>query len=66
MIEPGAGQPKVEMVADGKLVAESTAYADFGFVVVDWTLPDAPQREGEEEKVMEKEKKKAMPKTGGL
>lgn len=38
--EPGAGKLKAEIVADGELVTESTTYAEFGSVIVDW-LPQA-------------------------
>ncbi len=38
--EPGAGRLKAEIVADGEVVTESTTYAEFGSIIVDW-LPQA-------------------------
>ena len=34
--EPGSGRLEVEIVADGEVIAESTTYAQFGSVIVDW------------------------------
>ena len=34
--EPGSGELEAQIVADGEVVAESTTYAEFGSVIVDW------------------------------
>ena len=34
--EPSSGKLEVEIVADGEVIAESTTYAQFGSVIVDW------------------------------
>ncbi len=35
-IEPGGGGLKAEILADGVIVAESTTYAEYGSVILDW------------------------------
>ena len=49
--EPGSGELEAEILADGEVIAESTTYAEFGSVIVDWfpqveTLEGAPIKEG--------------------
>jgi hypothetical protein len=34
--QPGAGELKAEILADGQVVTESTTYAEFGSVIVEW------------------------------
>ncbi len=34
--EPGSGELEAEILADGEVIAESTTYAEFGSVIVDW------------------------------
>lgn len=38
--QPGEGELKADILADDELVVESTAYAEFGSVVLNW-LPEA-------------------------
>ena len=40
--QPGAGELKAQIVADGQVVTESTTYAESGPVIVQWS----PQTEG--------------------
>jgi hypothetical protein len=49
--EPGSGELEAEILADGEIIAESTTYAEFGSVIVDWfpqagLLEEAPIQEG--------------------
>jgi hypothetical protein len=34
--EPGSGELEAQILADGEVVTESTTYAEFGSVIVDW------------------------------
>lgn len=43
--EPGSGELEAEILADGEVIAESTTYAEFGSVIVDW-FPQAGPLEG--------------------
>jgi hypothetical protein len=50
-IEPGSGELEAEILADGEVIVESTTYAEFGSVIVDWfpqvgTLEETPIEEG--------------------
>ncbi len=52
--QPGSGELEAEIVADGEVIAESTTYAEFGSVLVDWfpqtgLLEEAPPGEGSPE-----------------
>ena len=52
--EPGSGELEAEILADGEVIAESTTYAEFGSVIVDWfpqagPLEEAPIEEGSPE-----------------
>lgn len=49
--EPGSGELEAEILADGEIIAESTTYAEFGSVIVDWfpqagPLEETPVEEG--------------------
>ncbi len=49
--EPGSGELEAEILADGEVIAESTTYAEFGSVIVDWfpqagPLEETPIEEG--------------------
>jgi hypothetical protein len=43
--QPGAGEFKAEILADDQLVVESTTYAEFGSVLVDWPSQTGPPGE---------------------
>lgn len=43
--EPGSGELEAEILADGEIVAESTTYAEFGSVIVDWFPQAGPLEE---------------------
>ncbi len=52
--EPGSGELEAEILADGEVIAESTTYAEFGSVFVDWfpqagLLEETPIEEGSPE-----------------
>ena len=44
--QPGGGQLKAEILADGEVVVESTTYAEFGQVGVDWFPQGGALEEG--------------------
>lgn len=49
--KPGSGELEAEILADGEVIAESTTYAEFGTVIVDWfpqvgTLEESTMEEG--------------------
>jgi hypothetical protein len=44
--EPGSDKLEVEILADGEVIAESTTYAEFGSVIVDWFPQAEPLEEG--------------------
>ena len=44
--EPGVGELEAEILADGEVIAESTTYAEFGSVIVDWFPQAGPLEEG--------------------
>lgn len=43
--EPGNGELEAEILADGEVIAESTTYAEFGSVIVDWFPQAGPIEE---------------------
>jgi len=43
--QPGGGELKVEILADGEVITESTTYAEFGSVIVDWFPQSGPLEE---------------------
>lgn len=43
--EPGSGALEAEILADGEIIAESTTYAEFGSVIVDWFPQAGPLEE---------------------
>jgi hypothetical protein len=43
--QPGGGELKAEILADGELITESKTYAEFGSVVVDWFTQDGALEE---------------------
>ena len=43
--EPGSGELEAEILADSEIVAESTTYAEFGSVIVDWFPQAGPLEE---------------------
>ena len=43
--QPGTGELKAEILADDQLVVESTTYAEFGSVLVDWPSQTGPPGE---------------------
>lgn len=46
-VEPGGGELKAEILADGVLVTDSRTYAEFGTVVLEWLPPGVvPTEEG--------------------
>jgi hypothetical protein len=47
--EPGSGGLEAQILADGEVVAESTTYAEFGSVIVDWFPQAGPLEEGSPE-----------------
>jgi hypothetical protein len=46
-VQPGGGRLKAEILADDEVVVESTTYAEFGSVIVNWLPSIAPLGEGE-------------------
>ena len=47
--EPGSGGLEAQILADGEVVTESTTYAEFGSVIVDWFPQVGPLEEGSPE-----------------
>lgn len=44
--EPGEGELRAQILADGEVVTESATYAEFGSIIVDW-LPEAGPLDGD-------------------
>lgn len=40
--QPGSGELEAEILADGEVIAQSTTYAEFGSVIVDWFPQSGP------------------------
>jgi hypothetical protein len=55
--EPGSGELEAEILADGEVIAESTTYAEFGSVIVEWV----PQTEMLEEIPIEEDSPEESP-----
>ncbi len=45
-VQIGEGRLKAEILADDEVVVESTTYAEFGSVIVDWLPPSRPSANG--------------------